>query len=292
MTILNYGRLGLGAGSAGSMNRSRQDMERRAASRKQFGVPIGQFDLIREKLANARAHALAAGGMTYLTAAMLEQAPLAGVAIESSHSKLYGTTRCWDTLYDAQQLAGGSGYLSTQPYEKRLRDFRVTTIFEGTTEIHSIYPALMALRAAGKRLSGKSSLGKLLFLASLRRPRLDRGTRGGAPELHAALALARRGEKLFRKLMVGGMRRYGSKIVDHELYLRRMTGLSLSAYWLLATVWLLQAGHADGSYPREDLLSLSWLTEEARALQREAVRPGQDSHEALLRRLTPGPVNP
>ena len=92
--------------------------------------------------------------MTYLTAAMLERDPLANVAMESSHCKLYGTTRCWNTLYDAQQIAGGSGYLSTQPYEKRLRDFRVTTIFEGTTEIHSMYPALTALRAAGKGSPG------------------------------------------------------------------------------------------------------------------------------------------
>jgi len=285
MTVLNYGRLGLGAGSAGTMARSRQDMERRAASRKQFGVPIGQFDLIREKLANARAHGMAAAGMTYLTAAMLEQAPLAGVAIESSHCKLYGTTRCWDTLYDAQQIAGGSGYLSTQPYEKRLRDFRVTTIFEGTTEIHSIYPALTALRAAAKKLSQKSPVGKLLFLASLRRPRLARTGRGEAPELRAALGLARNGEKLFRKLMVRGMRRYGSKIVEHELFLRRMTGLSLSVYWLLAAAWLLRARRADGSYQPEDLLSLSWLTEEAQALQRDVMRSGQESHETLLRRL-------
>jgi acyl-CoA dehydrogenase family protein 9 len=289
MTILNYGRLGLGAGSAGTMARSRQDMERRAASRRQFGVPIGQFDLIREKLANARAHGLAAAGMTYLTAAMLEQSPLAGVAIESSHCKLYGTTRCWDTLYDAQQLAGGSGYLSTQPYEKRLRDFRVTTIFEGTTEIHSIYPALTALRAAGKKLSGKSPVGKLLFLGSLKRPRLGRAPRREAPEIRSALRWARRGERLFRGLMARGMRRYGSKIVEHELYLRQMTGLSLSAYWLLGAVWLLRARHGDNPYPREELLSLSWLIEEAQALQREAVRPGQENHEALLRSLSPGP---
>ena len=289
MTILNYGRLGLGAGAAGTMARSLEDMKHRSSSRKQFGVPINQFDLVREKLALAKVHGLAAAGMTYLTAAMLEQEPLANVAIESSHCKLYGTTRCWDTLYDAQQVAGGSGYLSTQPYEKRLRDYRVTTIFEGTTEIHSLYPALSTLRAAGKSLSVLSPLAKLGYLRRLSRPRLLSALHGETEEFRAALQCASSSEKLFRKLFVSGMRRFGAKIAEHELYLRRMTELSLSAFWLLASVWHLKARHADGKYPQEDLLALSWLVEEARDVQESCGPRGtfaSDAHEDLLRRIT------
>ncbi len=288
MTILNYGRLGLGAGSAGGIARSLEDMDRRTASRKQFGVPIREFDLIREKLANARAHGLAASAMTYLTAAMLEQEPLASVAIESSHCKLYGTTRCWDTLYDAQQVAGGAGYLSTQPYEKRLRDFRVTTIFEGTTEIHSIYPALTAFRAAGKSLKGRGLPGRIVFLRRLLRPGLHRVLRGEAPEYRAALRCAGDSERLFRRLFVSGLRRYGAKIVEHELFLRRMTELSLSAFWLLASVWLLKARRTDGARGPEDLLSLAWLVEETRKVQELRGRPSRsasDRQEDLVRRL-------
>ena len=91
------------------------------------------------------------------------------VAIESSHCKLYGTTRCWDTLYDALQTAGGAGYISTLPYEKRMRDFRVTTIFEGTTEIHSIYPPLTLFRNQGKRVSKiKSQVSKIKICSQFR----------------------------------------------------------------------------------------------------------------------------
>lgn len=291
MTILNYGRLGLGAGSAGSMARSLEDMSRRASSRKQFGVPIASFDLIREKLACTQAHGLAASAMTYLTAAMLERDPLANVAMESSHCKLYGTTRCWNTLYDAQQIAGGSGYLSTQPYEKRLRDFRVTTIFEGTTEIHSMYPALTALRAAGKALSGRNPLGKLLFLRGLLKPRLFSALRETAPGLRDAIRCAESGERLFRKLLVSGMRRYGKGVVEHELYLRGMTELSLSAFWLLSTVWLLRAWHPDGEYPRRDLLSLSLLVEEALEIQKQCglgAGRAASRHEQLVRQMTDG----
>ncbi|HYR03564.1 MAG TPA: acyl-CoA dehydrogenase family protein, partial [Syntrophobacteria bacterium] len=118
MTILNYGRLALGAGAAGIMRRSLQDMVKRAASRKQFGVPINRFELIQEKMVRARVNGYVAEAMTEFTAEMLARDPVAPVAIESSHCKLFGTNRSWDTLYDALQVAGGSGYLSTQPYEK------------------------------------------------------------------------------------------------------------------------------------------------------------------------------
>lgn len=150
MSILNYGRLGLGAASSGLMRQSIRDMSDRAKSRIQFGKPIAEFELIQEKIVKAAAHAFASEAITSWAADMLEDDPLANVAIESSHAKLYGTTRCWDVLYDALQTAGGSGYLSTHPYEKRMRDFRVTTIFEGTSEIHTMYPAANTLRAIDK----------------------------------------------------------------------------------------------------------------------------------------------
>jgi acyl-CoA dehydrogenase family protein 9 len=168
MTILNYGRL---------LSASLRDMSRRSRTRAQFGSPIREFELIQEKLVHARVHGLAASAMTSFTAELLARDPLSNVALESSHCKLYGTTRCWDTLYDAQQTAGGSGYLSTLPYEKRLRDFRVTTIFEGTTEIHSIYPPLALFRFFGKRMEGLGAAGRL---AMLRRVAGGRALRRGA----------------------------------------------------------------------------------------------------------------
>ena len=156
MTILNYGRLALGAGSAGAMERALHDMAKRAANRKQFGVPISRFELIQEKMVRARVNGYVVSAITEFTAAMLARDPVAPVTVESSHCKLFGTNRAWDTLYDALQVAGGSGYLSTQPYEKRMRDNRVATIFEGTTEIHSIYPALFTLRNLGKRVEASA----------------------------------------------------------------------------------------------------------------------------------------
>jgi acyl-CoA dehydrogenase family protein 9 len=147
MTILNYGRLALGAASVGILKQSVEDMLKRSKNRIQFGKPIQNYGLVQEKIVTARVNASVVSAITTFTAAILEKYPLAPVAIESSHCKLFGTTRAWNSLYNVLQVAGGAGYLSNQPHEMRMRDFRVTTIFEGTTEIHSIYPALFVIRA-------------------------------------------------------------------------------------------------------------------------------------------------
>ena len=285
MTILNYGRLGLAASAAGLMARSLQDMLGRASGRKQFGVPIRQFELIQEKLVQARAHGFAASAMTYHTAAQLDRDPLANVMIESSHAKLYGTTRGWDTLNDALQTAGGSGYLATLPYEKRLRDFRVTTVFEGTTEIHSIYPSLSLFRSLGKALQGRAGLAKLALFARLARTRALKPGREGNPELREALRAAAGSERLFRRLLTAGFRRYGKGIASEQFYLRRMTNLSLSLFWVVSAVSFEKSLHPDGVYPAEELDALRYLAEEAREVQARDGRLEPTRRERVHRRL-------
>ncbi len=118
MTILNFGRLALGAASAGMMRQSLEDMRKRASSRVQFGVPIRNFPLIREKLAKAEVNRFTCAAINDFTAALLQRAPTSNLAAETSHCKLFGTTRAWETLYDAFQVAGGSAYLATNPIRK------------------------------------------------------------------------------------------------------------------------------------------------------------------------------
>lgn len=285
MQILTYGRLALGASSAGGMKQSFEDMLERSGSRKQFGVPIATFELVQEKYVRAIVHGFAAAAMTYFTAALLERDPLLNCAIESSHCKLYGTTRCWDTLYDAMQLAGGAGYLSTQPYEKRMRDFRVTTIFEGTTEIHSIYPPLSVFRQMAKELSGKHFVSRLLFLRRIGSLVALRRARVHHPVLRTALAVAAMSERLYRKMLRSGLMRYGKSIVNREFYLRRMTSLSLSLFWLVASVAFVKGRYHHDAYPREELELVAYLIEEAREVQRSQTRSRTTRAEAAHRRI-------
>jgi len=247
MTILNYGRLGLAAASTGLMNQSAQEMLTRANKRKQFGVPISEFELIQEKIVMARVNAFLSKAISAFTAGMLEKDPLVRVAIESSHAKLFSTTCAWDVLYDALQTHGGSGYLKTLPYEKRLRDFRVTTVFEGTTEIHTIYPPLFLIRSMtkGSKLSGSNLVHIIKSAFKLfTKPSMD--LRYENPILKKAKKRAFRLIGKVRFMLLAGMIYYGRNVLKREFYLRRVTNLSVQAFILFSSIAFIDKTRQEG----------------------------------------------
>jgi acyl-CoA dehydrogenase family protein 9 len=288
MIILNYGRLALGAASAGMMRQSLLDMIDRAASRTQFGVPINKFELIQEKMVKAKVHGYVASAMTMFTAGMLESNPTAAVAIESSHCKLFGTTRAWDTIYDALQVAGGSGYLTTQPYEKRMRDFRVTTIFEGTTEIHSIYPALFVLRTLSKRLQAEAS-GRLPQLIALVKKIFGRTRWSIAFDekmMNRAVRFVKASARRMRLMILVGFLVYGKSVTHKEFFLRRITTLSLYIYGIIVVLAKLDAARKSGRSIDADLNLLAYFLEEARQARKLNQRVFSNRQERLHRKIT------
>lgn len=283
MSILNYGRLALGAGSVGAMNQSMRDMEKQSARRKQFGMPINRFELIQEKMVKAKVASYVASAMTAFTAGMLEDNPKARVAIESSHCKLFGTTRGWDTIYDALQVAGGSGYLTTQPYEKRMRDFRVTTIFEGTTEIHSIYPSMFVLRGLNKHMKAihPSTTSRLVFLLKGMFGKADWKLRFNQRVMNRAARLAKANARSVRWLLHAGLLIYGKKIMNKQFFLRRITNLSLHLYGLIAVLAKIDGAKKMGRDISEDLRILSYFLEVARQSRKHDKRLFRSRTEAL-----------
>jgi acyl-CoA dehydrogenase family protein 9 len=295
MTILNYGRLALGAASSGIMEVSYDDMVKRASSRVQFDRPIIDFELIREKILTAYAEKEVIRAMTHFTAGFLVRDPVGYVAMESSHCKLYGTTRAWQTLYDAMQVAGGSGYLSTSPYEKRMRDFRVTTIFEGTTEIHSVYPPLSLARNLGKLLKAGNPLLRPLVLISARfRPAIPRAClkpimphdRSAGPaarrSLRGAVRTARRGVRRFRGLFLSAVMRLGRMLPEKELLLRRLTVMSMHVFGILALCAKISFRAQQGGAVRELLAVLDTFCAKAEKTFRGNAHLKADRYEQRL----------
>jgi acyl-CoA dehydrogenase family protein 9 len=266
MTILNYGRLGLGAASAGLMEQSAKDMLRRARSRVQFGAPIENFPLIREKIVQAKVHGFISSAMNQMTAGLLEQNPTGNAAIETSHCKLFGATRAWDALYEAMQTAGGSGYLSTQPYEKRMRDFRVSTIFEGATEIHSIYPPMHALRrltgempkGPGKIFSRWVFLWKTFFRKTAPPARFNDKTEENAAKF------ARSASITIRRMLVLSLVLYGKGLEMRQFLLRRITTMSMYVFGVLAALARISEDRKAGRPVAENLRLLAYFLAEAR----------------------------
>ena len=274
MVILNYGRLALGAASSGMMKQSLRDMVKRSSSRIQFGVSINHFELVQEMMVKAKVNSYVASAMTAFAAGMLEENALAPVAVESSHCKLFGTNKAWDTLYDALQVAGGSGYLSTQPYEKRMRDFRVTTIFEGTSEIHSIYPALFMMRSLKKHIltehTGKIS--QMVFLIK----EIFRGTvwniKFSHKEMSKAASVANSIAKSIRYKIITGFLFYGEKVLQRQFFLRRITYFSLYFFGILAMLARIESTNKAGGRITEDLKLLNFFVEEARQYKKQNKR--------------------
>ena len=287
MAILNYGRLALGAASSGMMKQSLRDMVKRSSSRTQFGVSINHFELIQEMMVKAKVNSYVASAMTAFAAGMLERDPLAPVAVESSHCKLFGTNRAWDTLYDALQVAGGSGYLSTQPYEKRMRDFRVTTIFEGTTEIHSIYPALFMMRNLKKHVltthTGKFS--QMVFIIK----EIFRGTiwniKFSHKEMSKAAKVANSVAKSIRFNIITGFFFYGEKVLQRQFFLRRITYYSLYFFGILAMLARIESIRKTGGRVTEDLKLLAFFVEEARQYRRENKWPFSHKKELIHKKI-------
>lgn len=284
MTVLNYGRLALGAASAGMMRRSLKDMGKRSSDRVQFGSPIKDFPLIQEKLARVKVNGFVSAAINDFTAALLEQNPKDNLAIETSHCKLFGTTRAWDALYDAFQVAGGSAYLTTNPYEKRLRDFRVATVFEGTTEIHSVYPALTALRNLSKELAqvGRKPSSRLFFFLTNLFRRADWPLEVRDRTLKKASKLARANANTIRRLLVLGSAIYGKKTLQRQFFLRRITTLSLYLYGLLALLVKLAPEEKAGFMKKDDLTLLGYFLEEVK----EARKQNRKLFDSRKERLT------
>jgi len=285
MTILNYGRLGLGSASAGAMEQSLEDMFKRATTRKQFGMPIREFELIQEKLVQTAAHSLASASMTAATASLLEEDHTGSFAMESSHVKLYGTTRAWNTLDEALQTAGGSGYLATNPYEKRMRDFRVTTVFEGTSEIHSIYPALYLVRNLGKRLKSMGRASQFWYLVQHAYSSPGINLSYSNPAMSRAVRTSSELTRAVRKLVHMGLLKYGKGIVSREFLLRRITNLSMAGYSLLATAASIDTAQKAGQDISHRLNLLDYLTQEARETLRSQDRIAYNDLEKVHRKV-------
>ena len=284
LAILNYGRLALGAVSVGLIDVSLKDMLKRASTRVQFGVPIRNFPLVQEKIINARVHGFVMSCMNYFTANLLESAPTEDPVIETSHCKLFGSTRAWDVLYDALQVAGGAGYLMTQPYEKRMRDFRVVPIFEGTTEIHSVYPALFLFGRLRRQLNSHNWFARLSFILKsffssfmAMTWHMDVGDR----TMRVAVKLAIANARTIKRMLLMGILLYGKKVGEREFFLRRVTTLSLYTFGILSILAKISKDLKAGVRNSSDLNLLKYFLEEAKEARCSSKRTLNTKKEKL-----------
>ena len=128
---IGVGSLGLGIGLAAMDYATKYALER-----SQFGEKIANFQAIQWKIADAYTE-LEAGRLLLMNAAFRKEQGKS-FAKEASMAKMYATEAANRACYEALQILGGYGYINDYPVERYYRDARVTTIYEGTSEVQRL----------------------------------------------------------------------------------------------------------------------------------------------------------
>jgi alkylation response protein AidB-like acyl-CoA dehydrogenase len=136
MTALDSGRYSVAAGCVGLCEASLEASVSYAKERIQFGKPIASYQLVQEMLADMKVKTDAARLLVY-RAGTLKDAGKPSTT-ETSIAKYFATeAACW-CADRAIQVHGGSGYVDDHPVERYYRDARVTTLYEGTSQIQKL----------------------------------------------------------------------------------------------------------------------------------------------------------
>ncbi len=136
MSALDSGRYSVAAGCVGICEGCVQASVAYSTEREQFGMPLASFQLVQEMIADQVVRRDAAR-MLVRRAGALKDANRPST-IETSVAKLYATESAVECANLAIQVHGASGYVDDYPVERYLRDARVTTLYEGTSQIQKL----------------------------------------------------------------------------------------------------------------------------------------------------------
>ena len=147
MSALDNGRISLAAGAVGVAQACVDASIAYAAERKQFGKQLAQFQLIQELIADMAVETEAARMMAWRAAALADRGE--SYTLAASQAKYYASEVAVRAANAALQVHGGYGYVDEFPVARYLRDARVLTLYEGTSQIQKLL--------IGRALTGESA---------------------------------------------------------------------------------------------------------------------------------------
>ncbi|RYY91859.1 MAG: acyl-CoA dehydrogenase, partial [Comamonadaceae bacterium] len=147
MKALNKQRINLAGLCIGPAIRLVDEMVARARSRRQFGQPIGDFQLVQQMIAESNTEVHAARALLLETARKRDDG--VDVTMEASMCKLFASEMCGRVADRAVQVFGGGGYIADNVAERFYRDVRLFRLYEGTSQIHLLNIGKRTLAQAG-----------------------------------------------------------------------------------------------------------------------------------------------
>jgi alkylation response protein AidB-like acyl-CoA dehydrogenase len=241
--VLNAGRFTLGASCVGGSKQVLMTASKYSKERKAFGKPIGDFGLLKEKLAEMAIRIFAVESMIYRSAGYIEAAMHAAAgsgnktqntmkvleeyAIESSIAKVYGSEMLDFVVDEAVQIFGGYGFHEDYPVCRAYRDSRINRIFEGTNEINRMLIIQMLMkRAMGGQLPLVPAALKLAdeILAG---PSFEETPEGVLADEARTIASAK---KMFLQAAGGALQKYREKLADEQELVAALANMVMEIY--------------------------------------------------------------
>jgi alkylation response protein AidB-like acyl-CoA dehydrogenase len=137
MAVLDAGRIGIAAQAVGIAQAAYEASVTYACERQAFGQPIGEFQMIQQKIADMKTRIEASRLLVYQAAVAKTRAKTTGerYTLEASMAKLFASETATWAANQAVQIHAGMGYSKELPVERYYRDAKITEIYEGTSEI-------------------------------------------------------------------------------------------------------------------------------------------------------------
>ena len=171
LTVLDFGRTTFGASCTGAAKYCMERMAHRANDRRQFGKTLGEFELVKQKMAEAAADTYAMESATYHTAALIDSGA-EDYMIETAMLKVFSSECLWRIVNDCLQIWGGAGFFTDQPFERLMRDSRLNLIGEGANDVLRCFVAGVGLRYLGKEMEGVKKAPWKAYKLLRRSPRI------------------------------------------------------------------------------------------------------------------------
>jgi alkylation response protein AidB-like acyl-CoA dehydrogenase len=307
--VLNAGRFTLGASCVGGSKHVLMTASKYSKERKAFGKSIGEFGLMREKLAEMAVRIFAVESMIYRSAGYMEATMHAAsgsgdstqnsmkvleeYAIESSIAKVYGSEMLDFVVDEAVQIFGGYGFHEDYPVCRAYRDSRVNRIFEGTNEINRMLIIQMLMkRAMGGQLPLIPAAMKLAdeILAG---PSYEEVPEGVLAEEARAIANCK---KIFLQAAGGAMQKYREKLAEEQELIAALANIVMEIYAMESSLLRAQKAAANKGEATASVMidtARVFISDAAERIDHEAKRALAAVHEgdmlttqlAVLRRF-------